>query len=383
MNIMFVGLSGFPYLGRACDSRLTNIVNILAEENEVEIINRYSSLKKKTLEGLGLSDNVHLHEMIKRRMTGRKISFILLVLSVFVEFSFLINRRRKGKIHYLHLYSGHYVDFLFYFVVSRLIGAKVVYEYVEYRLGKNYGNNLYHKVNNFLVDKYGARLWDSCFAISNFLIRRANEVNPCLPIIKVTPLCDFSYFDDCNDTIDIEENYVMFCGSAAYFDIVKLIIDSYNQSRIHKEMKLLLVLSGSDIQLERICQYSDNCIIKSKVSYPKLIAYYKRAFALLIPLRDTVEDIARFPNKICEYSAAKGLIVTTKFGEIPYYFEDGVNAVVAEDFGVLELSNKLNKIIDGSYSLQQIKSNCYKTGKESFDIFVYKDRLTRFLKEKL
>ena len=43
-----MGLSGVPYLGRACDSRLVSVANILAEENEVEIVNRYSSLRKKT-----------------------------------------------------------------------------------------------------------------------------------------------------------------------------------------------------------------------------------------------------------------------------------------------------------------------------------------------
>ena len=42
--------------------------------------------------------------------------------------------------------------------------------------------------------------------------------------------------------------------------------------------------------------------------------------ALLIPLRNTIQDIARFPNKLSEYVGVSGLIITTDVGEIKDYF---------------------------------------------------------------
>ena len=71
----------------------------------------------------------------------------------------------------------------------------------------------------------------------------------------------------------------------------------------------------------------------------------------MIPLKNTIEDIARFPNKISEYTAAHGLIVTTNFGEVPYYFKDGDNAIVANECSVSSISHKLDELVAGCYSM--------------------------------
>ena len=85
MNIVFVGLQGVPYFGRACDPRLANTANLLAEDGDVAIVNRYSSLKHKTMGGIELAKNVKIVEVLKRRNTGSLMSVMLLVLSVLCE----------------------------------------------------------------------------------------------------------------------------------------------------------------------------------------------------------------------------------------------------------------------------------------------------------
>ena len=173
----------------------------------------------------------------------------------------------------------------------------------------------------------------------------------------------------------------MFCGSAGYFDVVKFIIDSYNKSAIKNSKKLLLVLSGSDAQLDRVREYEANAIIRTKLPYNMLVAYYKHAYGLMIPLRNTTEDIARFPNKVCEYTAAKGLIITTCYGEMPYYFKNGENAIVAEDCTVDAIAKRLDEVEAGKYDVELIRKNCYKTGLDNFSIGAYKNKLYKFLVE--
>lgn len=380
MNIVFVGLPGVPYLGRACDPRLTNIANLLEKKNRVTIVNRYSSLRRGSLSGGELLKGIQIIEVLKRRNTGRILTLLFFVLSVFAELLVLIRLQKKQPIHYLHLYTGHYLDLILYYLLSRIIGAKVVYEYVEYRTDKNKNRNLYHKINNKLFDTYGPLLWDSCIAISNFLEQKAKEINPKLPVMKVTPLCDFQLFDGNHLDVDIIEPYLMFCGSACYFDVVKFIIDSYKASTISKTKKLLLVLSGSDDEMQRIKDYDADCVIRQHLPYSELIAYYKHAFALLIPLRNTIEDIARFPNKICEYTAGHGLIVTTANGEIPYYFKNGHNAVVAKECTVESISNRLNEIEYGKYDIEKIREQSYLTGVQCFSIDAY-SKLYRFFEQ--
>lgn len=381
MNIVFVGLQGVPYLGRACDPRLANTANLLTEDGDVAIVNRYSSLRHKTMSGIELSKNVKCVEILKRRNTGGLMSMMLFVRSILCEPFTLWKLHREKKIDYLHIYSGHYFDFVLYKIFAMMIGAKIVYEYVEFRTEKTSHPNLYHRINNRLCDFHGAKLWDSCIAISNFLEQKAKEVRKDIPVIKVTPLCDFDLFAANKDVVDAKEPYLMFCGSAGYFDVIKFIIDSYNKSAIKNTKKLLLVLSGSDAQLDRVREYEPNAIIRTKLPYNMLVAYYKHAYGLMIPLRNTTEDIARFPNKVCEYTAAKGLIITTCYGEMPYYFKNGENAIVAEDCTVEAIAKRLDEIEAGKYDVEQIRKNCYKTGLDNFSIGAYKNKLYKFLVE--
>lgn len=378
MTIVFVGLAGVPYLGRACDPRLAAEANLLSTRNEVVILNRYSSLKTPTLQGVQLADNVLVKEVIRRRRTGKVLSALLYFLSVFAEPWCLLRLRISDKVSFLHLYTGHYFDFLWYWLVARLIGAKTVNDYVEFRTAKG-DRNLYDKVNNYLCDYKGARLWDRCISISNFLEEKVVAVNPKIPIIKVTPLCDFTLFDNNEDDVDVLEQYILFCGSAAYFEVVKQIIDAYRASKIQESAKLLLILSGSDENVGKIHSYYDEAVIRRNLAYNQLVAYYKHAFALMIPLRDTIEDTARFPNKICEYTAAAGLIVTTNYGEIKYYFKDGVNAVVANECTTESIAQKLDEVAEGKYDIISLKQKCYETGRSNFSVDSYRKSLNDFL----
>lgn len=381
MNIVFVGLQGVPYFGRACDPRLANTANLLAVDGDVAIVNRYSSLMHKTMEGIKLAENVKQVEVLKRRNTGGMMSALLFVMSILCEPFTLWKLHREKKIDYLHIYSGHYFDFVLYKIFAKLVGAKIVYEYVEYRTEKTSHPNLYHRINNRLCDFHGAKIWDSCIAISNFLEQKVKEVCADIPVIKVTPLCDFDLFEANKEEVDIDEPYLMFCGSAGYFDVVKFIIDSFNNSTIKNSKKLLLVLSGSDAQLDRVREYEANAIIRTKLPYNMLVAYYKHAFGLMIPLRNTTEDIARFPNKVCEYTAARGLIITTCYGEMPYYFRNGENAIVADDCTVKAIAKRLDEVEAGAYDVEQIRKNCYQTGLDNFSIGAYKDKLYKFLED--
>lgn len=380
MKIVFVGLSGVPYAGRACDSRLANTATLLAEHATVEIINRYSSLAKESLSGIDLSEKVLCTEIIKPRNTRGIYTLLYYVLSLLKEPFAILMSNRKEKIDWLHLYTGHYFDFVMYKLIAKLIGAKIIYEYVEYRSEKS-TKGIYHKINNYLCDFKGAKLWDACIAISNYLKDAALKINPEMPVTKVTPIGDFGLFESNDKAVDIQEDYVMFCGHAGYFDVVKFIIDSFNTSEISKTKKLLLVLGGNHDQIERVHQYDSKCIIKSRLPYDELIALYKHAFALMIPLRNTIEDIARFPNKICEYTAAHGLIITTANGEMNYYFKNGDNAIVAEECSVPAIAQRLNEIEYGRYDLDKIRDNSYKTGIENFSIDAYREKIYNFLKE--
>ena len=79
--------------------------------------------------------------------------------------------------------------------------------------------------------------------------------------------------------------------------------------------------------------------------YETLLNYYLNASALLIPLRPNIQDKARFPQKISEYVISGNPIITTKYGEVINYFEDSVNALIADEYDVNLFSKKMEYII--------------------------------------
>jgi len=383
MNIIFVGLSGVPYKKRACDTRLLSFANAFVKKrNDVTILNRLPiCYKEENKIDKGLSAKIKIVELFKQNKINGTISLVYFtIFSYLKESIWLFNENKKNQISVLHLYSGHYFDFWYYHLISRIIGAKVVYQYVELRSSHN-RKGLYHKINGILCDKLGYKLFDGTITISTYIENMLHKCSPSLPTIKIPPICNVSYYDHVEKLIT-KKKYILFCGSSEYVEVIKLIIDAYRLSIISKTHGLLLVLSGSEESKRKIENYSIKGItIKSGLNYKDLVKLYQGASALLIPLRNSVQDKARFPNKICEYSACRGVIITTNIGEIPYFFKDGKNALIADDFTAKSISNKLNILANmNDIDVLRIKDASYHTCISFFDISVYSDLLDDFLK---
>ena len=55
------------------------------------------------------------------------------------------------------------------------------------------------------------------------------------------------------------------------------------------------------------------------VNHSDIPGHYKPAKALLIPMRPTLQDAARFPHKIGEYVASGNPMISNNFGEVACY----------------------------------------------------------------
>ena len=100
---------------------------------------------------------------------------------------------------------------------------------------------------------------------------------------------------------------------------------------------------------------------------------------MLIPLQDSTRDIARFPNKVCEYLASHGIMISTQVGDINTIFTNGSSAILASSFTVDAFTKVFDDIVNGKYDKEQIKQEAYLVGKEYFDITSYITPLQKFL----
>ena len=379
MNVYFVGIGGVAKLSRACDVRLTFFANTIARQNHVTIVNRYISAKRFVVDSSNLDDNIDYRDIIRPRKTKGIITSFLYILSVIIEPFYLFRLSRERHIDVFHLYSDRFVDFVFYHILARLFGAKLVYQYVEYNSCLP-SNSIFQRLNYDWTDSKGPKYWDGVIAISSFLEAQATTVNPKLTAIRIPPLCDFELFETIGNAPSlITGPYFLYCGSIKYIEAIDLIASSYRNSRCKQDYKMVMVLAGGKEAVNQFAKDNPDIEVRTDLSYDSLVCYYKNASFLLIPLQDTVRDIARFPNKVCEYIASHGIMVSTKVGDINNMFVDGESAILASSFDTDSFIKAFDLIEDKKYDEDKVRHNAYEVGKKQFDISSYITPLQDFL----
>ena len=165
-----------------------------------------------------------------------------------------------------------------------------------------------------------------------------------MPILKISAFVDFKLFEKQRKKPENFE-YFLFCGAAAYFRTISFIIDSY--SKYNLDSQLVLVINGTNEEISKIQQYIqvngdvNKIKIVSNLLFEQLIAYYQNAKALLIPLNFNQQDKARMPHKVGEYCASRRPIISSKWGEVDYYFTHMKNALLINSADSSEFANYL------------------------------------------
>ncbi len=390
MNIILLGQSGFPY-GMATLQKMKLIAEGLAfHGNCVTIINRLPvHPPKEPFLSLQPSGTIHnVHYVYTAGSPIRPSSFIrrniIRLMSYAKELQYLITLNRKQKTDIAIIYETYILDLIYYYLISKFLGFKLFLHYVEYR-SKIPGKGFFEHVNHLLFDRWSFYFLHGVLPISRFLESVASRRRPGIPQFLIPTLVDFSQFDHVEKT---DGNYFLFCGSADYTSIFELITESFNRTE-NKSMELIFVTSGSKAGKDRIRSMiaqspcSGRIRLFNYIDYRELIRLYCHATALLIPLRNTPQDNARFPHKIGEYTAAAKTIITTRTGVIPAYFTHLVNAFIIEEYSADALSAGLDQISAHRNLAADIGNQALDTGRKNFDHIRVTATLNDFFKQQL
>ncbi len=209
------------------------------------------------------------------------------------------------------------------------------------------------RLNDYMYERLGYRLPTGIMPISDLLLQLCRERAPKVPVLKTPIICDFDEFD-----LDIEEGeeiQLVYCGSPSYFEVIGFILQAFDQLKLfEKPVYLDLILGGGDqAALDRIHEaiaqmvHRDRVRLHRNISREEVARLYKKATALIIPLRPTLQDEARFPHKLGEYLASGNAVITSAIGEINQYpFIDKENALVAGSYDVDQFSAQMQYAID-------------------------------------
>ncbi|MFP4290577.1 MAG: glycosyltransferase family 4 protein [Cyclobacteriaceae bacterium] len=386
--IIHVGIAGFP-IGFAAINRIKHTLEALS----------LSGFDTLAISKRNLQDRSHL----KKAGRTAKVAYVNTSFFSTKQKSFIAKRidqisgligelillfKKKKRTHAFIYYGTSFIELCYYRLLSFFLGAKLFVQYVEYRSSFENRMGIHKRINDFFFDRYLPKFCDGIIAISEFLRSRVLSFDKQAKVFKLPAICDYNAFPELNSSP--EYPYLMYCGSVFYHEVICFIIDVFKKLKDEHKYKGKLVLvcgshhnSFSAIISRKITesQLGDDIILKEHISYDELYGLYKGAQVLFIPLRNSVQDIARFPHKVGEYTASGRPFISTRIGEISHYFEDGKNALLAEDYSVDSYYQKLSEVLDSPDILTEIGRNGYYTGRRSFHYATFSESLGRFIRE--
>lgn len=378
-HVFYLGSLGFPY-GLAEVQKIILISNCLQlKGNEVTVLCRKGTHNKTDRPDMAASGHFQGTEYIYTSGTpfypeGFFQRNLLKLKGRMAEFSLLRKRKKANKLDFAILSTHDFYDVFYYTMLSKLFGFKIVLNYVEFYSGiKKKPLQIKKALNDRFFDTYGPKISDGILPISEFIIAHMKKVAPKKPYLKIPGLTDFDRYNGI-ETVQ-GDKYFLFCGDAGYKETIYFIIDSFdaltNSTGITH--KLYLVINGKPHDVADVKNYISNSPKKDLIKYltklPErdLFSCYKNALALLIPLRPTFQDIARFPHKIGEYLASGNPVISTNYGEVKYYFKDKDNMLIAETYDVQQFIEKMQFVIDNPELAKQIGLNGKKIASQIFD----------------
>jgi len=384
MRILFCGLSGIPNKASASINRYLAIGQALGESNEIIFINRFPLFKNADIQ---FSENNSFQIIDATNVKFRPSSFLKRNILKLTSFIFEIESIRKinkeKQIDWLNIYTQFFGIFLIYYVCSKIFRFKTVLHYVELRSTLKNRSFLF-QINDLLFDRFAILLCDKIIPISTTLNNYVHILKPKAHTLIIPPICDFRYFASISPEIS-DKKYFVFCSSIYYEEVILFVIQSFLKLKYTKDVALHLVINGK-IENQIINKLIDENVEKiylfSNLKYENLIAKYKGSLAELVPLRNTIQDCARFPQKICEFLASNRPIITTSYGEINNYFTDQINAIIAKDYEIDCYSKKIEWVLTHQDELERITINSYITGCRHFDIQSYSSKINSFLLNK-
>ncbi len=389
-HLVYLGENGFPK-GLAAIQRMTLIGrSLLLEAFNVTVVCR----KGVWLSDEGLSEKTSgNYEGIDYRYTTKSVfkpegfirRNIQKVKGLLQEYQYLRMLKKQGNLDVAIVSNMNAIHKLRYCIYASWLNFPVVLNFVEMNSSIPDGKSFLTKFIDRIFDQWIIKLFDGALPISDKLLVHYNLIAPTKPSLKLPILCDFEKFNLKPHKV---ESYFLYCGSIAYKEVINFVLKSYNNIDQKGNTKLYMIISGGSKeetkQLEK--RMNETCKNNSvqlfaNIPYSQLVHLYTNAVALLIPLRPTVQDTARFPHKIGEYLASGNPVITTAVGEIKNYFKENETALIANSYEVAAFSEKMQYVLNNPKKAQQIGANGKVLGLREFDFRTKSKQLKKFLGE--
>lgn len=390
-HLIHIGVLGFPYGTAPAEKIRLLSIGLIDNGFDVTVLSRYGIFNKKKpvdIKPRGVFEKIN-YVFTSGTVYRSDNFFIRNVLKFFGfinEFILIFRFRLAGHLDYAIFHGRHLDDMIYYKFLSLLFRFKFIYLFVEYNAAMAHRQTTSAKINDYLFDKIGFKIIDGALPISKLLTDYLTERAPGKPYLKIPVICDFSKFEGLVK-MSGPVNF-LYCGAIGYSEVIYFILDCFESMETGNNVFLYLIIGGGDHDnkgMKALTGHIENMKkgnlirIFSNLPYSELVQMYIDASALLIPLRPTLQDEARFPHKIGEYLASGNPVITTNIGEIKYYFKDEDNALVADEYTIEAFIEKMRFVLKYPQKAAEIGLKGKEIGLKNFDCMTYGRLLSSFL----
>ncbi|WP_374327910.1 glycosyltransferase [Azonexus sp.] len=375
---LFCGQSSYPRTDSATANRYQALAEMTASLGyEVIFVNRHPVLRVNEPELPQPEFRTINVSGLRRESSWLKRQLVRLA-SVPREFIRIIKLKSSGSIAFVNIYSQFSLDLVFYYFVAKLVRAQCVLHVVECR-SSFMNRSPILRLNDLVFEFFAPRLFVKFVAISTLIKNSIVVVNSGAKVVVIPPVCKFDRIAKI-PRINRDRPYFLYCASLAYEDVAWFVIEAFLSAGV-PNVDLILVLNGdpSD-RIRNACEMNDAIGLFSQLDYDKLIGFYKGAHALLIPLRNIHQDIARYPQKITEYLASGRPIISCGIGEVGRHFTHGTDALLTDKYDVVEYAGMMKFSLMDSSDIESIAHKGLCLGAKLFDARAQVKNLQSLLK---
>lgn len=372
---VFIWSEGFPFKFSASNEK--NF--LLAKALKISGYKVYLVSKIKYKDGSSLSGEIEGVNYLNFHSTKFKNKFANYISSSINELNFILNTKKKNKKTYV-LYSYTSFAYLFiYIFYCKLFQIKTILNIMEWHIGVMENANAFKKINAYLFDRFTILLADGAITISDFIKSKLEKSSSKKGIIKIPILTDIYKIDQIQTRNNMQKPYALLCANIGYLSGINLIVDSFksyiNESK--NELNLILIINGK--LPDQIKWKNENIITLNNIEYNDLIKYYKYAEIVFAPLNNSLQDIARFPQKIAEYCACGKAIISNQVGEVGQNFKHLIDIYFANDFSVETYKKAIYDVLSDKNLKSNLERNSRKNCEINFDYRNYSTKLDVFL----
>ena len=367
-KILLVSMSPFTYGAGANSNFLTNFSLGLKKNGfNIEILIQNHSKKKRDFQEIrysGCGGN------------GSKSNIKNIIQSSFLDIFFppFYLLKYKNNINSVITFQNDFLYTVLLLITCKLLSKPYIHIQVDYydwptfsRKRKGIKSRVRY-LNYLLRHNYLSRFVDGSIVLSTFLKDHYISKGISAKNILLQPhIVDVQNFIEARDTPMLQKEKITFgvLGSINHHNGITDLLLAFKEVVKKKNEVELLLIGGSGKDFHYCKELANELKISGKiryippVTYNELAGVLKQCDAFILPRPATKEAIAGFPTKVGEFLSSKRPMIITNYGDIPLYFKDKFNALIANPSDPASLTSKMLYLIDNKEEIIEIAEKGY------------------------